>query len=231
MTSALFPAEQHSERQTKYVENSKNFNWDGINFPASFKDIDKFEKQNPSISIKVFSYEQEVYPLRITEKGNDHNLLLISEGENQHCCWIKNMSRLLTSQIRKRGTKRFYCLRCFNLFHTAESLQKHEIYCSNHDALKVELPDEENNTLSFNNYKISMKVPFVIYADFEAFTQKLDDDKPRDNNSSYTSQYEKHSPSGFCWQNFQFFHFFFFAYLVCIYDYLQSVQVSDPETA
>ena len=37
-----------------------------------------------------------------------------------------------------------------------------------------------------------MRVPFVVYADFEAFTQKLDDDKPRDNNSSYTSQYEKH---------------------------------------
>ena len=44
-----------------------------------------------------------------------------------------------------------------------------------------------------------MKVPFVIYADFEAFTQKLDDDKPRDNNSSYTAQYEKHSPTGFCY--------------------------------
>ena len=44
-----------------------------------------------------------------------------------------------------------------------------------------------------------MRVPFVVYADFEAFTQKLDDDKPRDNNSSYTSQYEKHSPSGFCY--------------------------------
>ena len=42
-----------------------------------------------------------------------------------------------------------------------------------------------------------MKVLFVVYADFEAFTQKLDDDKPRDNKSSYTSQYEKHSPSGF----------------------------------
>ena len=72
----------------------------------------------------------------------------------------------------------------------------YELYCSNHDVVKIELPNEENNTLSFNNYNKSMRVPFVIYADFEAFTQKLDDDKPRDNKSSYTSQYEKHSPSG-----------------------------------
>ena len=201
VTSALYPAEKHPERQTKYIENSKKFNWDGINFPASFKDIDKFEKQNPSISVNVFGYEKEVYPLRITKRANDKtiNLLLISERENQHYCWIKNMSRLLTSQISKHRTRRFYCLRCLNSFYTAESLQKHELYCSNHDVVKIELPNEENNTLSFNNYNKSMRVPFVIYADFEAFTQKLDDDKPRDNKSSYTSQYEKHSPSGFCY--------------------------------
>ena len=65
VTSALYPAEKHPERQTKYIENSEKFDWDGINFPASFKDIDEFEKQNPSISINIFSYEQEVYPLRL----------------------------------------------------------------------------------------------------------------------------------------------------------------------
>ena len=201
VTSALYPAEKHPERQTKYIENSEKFNWDGINFPASFKDIDNFEKLNPSVSVNVFGYEKEVYPLRITKKANDKtvNLLLISKGENQHYCWIKNMSRLLTSQISKHRTRRFYCLRCLNSFYTAESLEKHDLYCSNHDVVKVELPNEENNTLSFNNYNKSMRVPFVVYADFEAFTQKLDDDKPRDNNSSYTAQYEKHSPSGFCY--------------------------------
>ena len=201
VTSALYPAEKHPERQSKYIENSEKFNWDGINFPASFKDIDNFEKLNPSVSVNVFGYEKEVYPLRITKRANDKtiNLLLISERENQHYCWIKNMSRLLTSQISKHRTRRFYCLRCLNSFYTAESLQKHELYCSNHDVVKVELPNEENNTLSFNNYNKSMRVPFVIYADFEAFTQKLDDEKSRDNKSSYTSQYEKHSPSGFCY--------------------------------
>ena len=201
VTSALYPAEKHPERQTKYIENSEKFNWDGINFPASFKDIDNFEKLNPSVSVNVFGYEKEVYPLRITKRANDKtiNLLLISERENQHYCWIKNMSRLLTSQISKHRTRRFYCLRCLNSFYTAESLEKHDLYCSNHDVVKVELPNEENNTLSFNNYNKSMRVPFVVYADFEAFTQKLDDDKPRDNNSSYTAQYEKHSPSGFCY--------------------------------
>ena len=30
VTSALYPAEKQSERQTKYVANSKKFNWDEI---------------------------------------------------------------------------------------------------------------------------------------------------------------------------------------------------------
>ena len=152
ITTAIYPAENDPEKICKQLkENSEKFNWDGINCPASFKDIENFEKQNPSISINVFSYEQEVYPLRITKRANDKtvNLLLISKREYQHYCWIKNISRLLTSQISKNRTRRFYCLRCLNSFHTAESLQKHELYCSNHDAVKVELPDEKNNTLSF----------------------------------------------------------------------------------
>ena len=139
--------EIHCDRLTKYIENSKKFKWDGIEFSASLKHVDKFEKQNPTVSVNVFGYQKEVYPLRISKKANDKtvNLLLLSEGGNQHYCWIKNMSRLLTSQIRKHTTKRFCCLRCLNSFHAAESLQKHDIYCSSHDAVKVELPDAKHN--------------------------------------------------------------------------------------
>ena len=202
VTSAIYPVEKNSTRLSKYVENSKKFDWSDINFPASLRDVDKFERQNPSVSINVFGYEKEVYPLRISKRANEEtvNLLLISEGENQHYCWIKNISRLLNSQVSKHKTKRFFCLRCLNSFHTNESLQKHDMYCSNNDAVRIVLPEEENNSLSFKNYNRSLRVPFVVYADFEAFTEKLDNDGIQtDNNTSYTIQYEKHSPSGFCY--------------------------------
>ena len=199
ITSAIYPVEKDTQRLTKYVENSKNFNWDGINFPASLRDVDKFEKQNPSISVNVFGYEKDVYPLRITKNANPDtvNLLLISEGENQHFTWVKNVSRLLTSQISACTNKRHYCLRCLNSFHAAESLQRHEFHCSRHEAIRVELPNEEHNTLSFKNHNNSMKVPIVIFADFESFTRKIAHAQPRDNNQSYTIQYQRHIPSGF----------------------------------
>ena len=38
---------------------------EGIEYPVILKDINKFEKQNPSISITVFGYDQKnVYPLK-----------------------------------------------------------------------------------------------------------------------------------------------------------------------
>ena len=45
----------------------------GIEFPVTVKDIKKCEKQNPTISVNVFGYEQneeekvEIFPIQITK--------------------------------------------------------------------------------------------------------------------------------------------------------------------
>ena len=43
-----------------------------------------------------------------------------------------------------------------------------------------------------------MRVPFVIYADFECFTKKISTCSP-DGNKSYTKQFQQHKPSGNCY--------------------------------
>ena len=70
--------------------NSQNFNWDGIDFPVSIKQIDKFERQNNYV-INVFGYEDsKVYPLRLSKKDSQVvDLLLITAGPTNHYCWIK----------------------------------------------------------------------------------------------------------------------------------------------
>jgi len=79
-----------------------------MNFSAKIdKDINKFEKQNPGISVNVFGYQTfnkkncvfnnnvNVYPRRISEqhlekRANEVNLLLISNKEGtQYYCLIK----------------------------------------------------------------------------------------------------------------------------------------------
>ena len=43
-----------------------------------------------------------------------------------------------------------------------------------------------------------MRVPFIVYADFESFTPQLSTCQPNPE-KSYTKQYQKHIPSGFCY--------------------------------
>ena len=50
--------------------------------------------------------------------------------------------------------------------------------------------------INFNNHNCFVRVPFVIYADFESFTEPIDTCKPR-SDKSFTNQYQKHKPCGF----------------------------------
>ena len=199
VTSALYPAEKDPQRVTKHKENAKKLNFANISFPTQTKDIHYFEKQN-SVAVNVFGYENKVYPLRRSEETHDKyvDLLLISDGTKQHYCWIKDFSRLLSSQTSKHNGKKFYCRNCLNPFNTEKALQDHLEYCSNKEAVRIEFP-KKGEILKFKNYSKSQRVPFVIYADFESFTEKISGPKPNPDQGSFTHQYQKHTPSGFCY--------------------------------
>ena len=196
VTSAVFPAKEHGERLSKQMrKDSKKFDWTGIEFPVSEEFVDKFEKQNP-YAINVFGYEKVVYPLRISKKKDEQviNLLLIANEETNHFCWIKNMSRLIYGDVSKHHGKRHFCYRCLNSFPSVKSLDKHTEYCQNNEEVKIEMPFLEN--IQFKNFYKKQRVPFVVYADFECFTEKIDTCQPEEG-KSFTNQYQKHSPSGF----------------------------------
>ena len=61
---ALNPKGDHPERLDKELMGKENtLNMEGIYYPVSLKDLNKFEKQNPNITITVFGYERKsVYP-------------------------------------------------------------------------------------------------------------------------------------------------------------------------
>ena len=93
---------------------------DGIEYPVSLEDINKFENQNPTISLTVFGYkEKDVHPLRNSDKmDREHKirLMLIEKDGVLYYCLVKNYSRLLSSQVSKHNGKSYFCDRCLNPF-------------------------------------------------------------------------------------------------------------------
>ena len=52
----------------------------------------------------------------------------------------------------------------------------------------------------FKNFDKQLPAPFVIYADFEALTQKIDSFQPDDNNKAYTEKYQRHIDCGYAYK-------------------------------
>ena len=198
---ALNPVKKNSERITKeLIEQAKSLNWNGLKFPVDLKQIKTFENNNPSISINVFGYEEEVYPLKISKDKKIINidLLLISDEKKQHYCLIKNLSRFISSKLTKHCGTVEICRSCLNHFPDQKKLKNHEEYCFQNETVKIEMP-KEGSSISFIHHNRSIKVPFVIYADFEAFTKEIQT-TPQSDKVSFTQKYQHHQPSGFCYK-------------------------------
>ena len=100
------------------------------------------------------------------------DLLLISNGETKHYCWIRiKVSRLFSSHVSNHKFAVTFCDICINHFPNYSALETHQEYCSGHKAVRIEFPIE--NILKVKNHNRSMRVPFVLIADFECHTNKI----------------------------------------------------------
>ena len=108
------------------------------------------------------------------------------------------MSRLLRSQQQAKSHHYYYCLRCLRAFSAKHVLLKHEALCRRaaNRPTCIEMPEVGRNTLKFQNQIRQMKVPYVIYFDFEANIVKYDTCKPSPNISSTTNT-EVHEPCSY----------------------------------
>ena len=192
---ALNPKNTNPDRIDKDLKSKQDtLNMEGIKYPVSFRDIDRFESLNPNISLSVLGYNQDerVYPLKVSNfTGCEHDiiLMLLKDGENSHYCLINNMSALIASQINKHKGTRNICLNCFNSFKCKQSLDKHKEYCCNNECVKTIMP-EPGTYLRFKNFPHSEKVPFVVYADTEALIKEMHNCDPNPN-KSYTKKIPK----------------------------------------
>ena len=198
---ALNLKDKNNERIDNELKSKEDtLNMQGIQYPVSFRGIDRFESQNPKISITVLGYnkDERVNTLKVSKyTGCEHDivLLLIKDGEKSHYCLVKNLSALLASQINRHKGTSHICLNCINGFKSKDSLKKHKEYCYNNECVNIVMPPP-NTFLKFDKFHFSERAPFVIYADFESFIKPMDSCDPNPNHS-YTKKYQKHKPSGF----------------------------------
>jgi len=176
--------------------------------------IIKLKKQN-SIRINVFGYEnKQPFPIYVSKEklGDNLNPLLITENENEPYVLIKDFNRFMFNQTKHEHRKHF-CMHCLQRFSSEDILSKHKTECiviNGEQAIQVPL---EGQKIKFQNYHRQLQAPFVIYADFEAITEKVDSCKPNDDDS-YTEAYQKHTDCGYGYK------------VVCAYDdkYTKPVQ-------
>ena len=108
---------------------------------------------------------------------------------------MKRLSALFRG-ITSKHDGDFYCLNCFQSYTAENKLEKHKNVCENHDYCYVEMREEYNKALKYNEGGKSMRLPFIIIADLECLLEKLNTCHNNPENSSRT-KINKHTPSGY----------------------------------
>ena len=128
-----------------------NYDWSGLEFPVSIKDIGKFETRN-NMSVDVLAVEgREIYIHRKGRRvGREINLLMVSEDGIWHYTTIKSLSRLLSNTNSNTKRKQHFCMNCLQGFTQESSRDQHQAYCENKESVRVEMP-KQGSTIEFKD--------------------------------------------------------------------------------
>ena len=188
--------DNNPQRISKLARFQSDFNWSGIRFPVSVKDIKKFEIKN-QISINLLAIEDsKIYICR--KGGNNYeciiNLMLITESNRKHYIAIKSLSRLLWSQNTKHKGKEYFCMNCLQGFWEEKSRNEHVGYCKDNESVRIEMPHKAP-IVEKSDGQFQFKVRFIMYTDFESILEPIlgPGNNPR---ISTTRDINVHIPSG-----------------------------------
>ena len=155
---------KNPQRVSNLRKFADNYDWSGLKFPVSTKDLRKFETKN-NVSVNVLAVEgRDIYIHRKGRRmGRDINLLLISEDGINHYTAIKSLSRLLRSTNIKHKCKQHFCMNCLQGFTQELSRDQHQAYCEDNESVRVEMP-KQGLTIEFKDGQNQFRVPFIVYS-------------------------------------------------------------------
>ena len=175
---------KNPQRISKLRSYEDDFDWGGIKFPASTRDIKRFESRN-EITINILAFEnKKVY---ICRKGKEYdrvvNLMLITDNNEKHYVAIKSLRRLLSRQNSKHKESQHFCINCLQGFREKKSRDEHYVYCRNNEAVRIEMTNGKP-IVKYSEGQYQFKVPFMMYADFESILEPI---QGTSNNSNISS--------------------------------------------
>jgi len=107
------PTKKKVKRESSHPHYATVLNLRKIEFPVTVIQIKHFELLN-DISINVYGIEDKnnIVPIRLSQQKRDKqvNLLYVEDDNNiGHFAWIKNLSRLVSSQLSKHKNPKYIC--------------------------------------------------------------------------------------------------------------------------
>ncbi|KAL6416354.1 hypothetical protein ACFW04_013541 [Cataglyphis niger] len=185
VVAALYPVEKHAERSSRYPHYTAVLNLKNLEFPMNLNGILR-DSSVSTIYLLTYILFRDIVPLRLTDnKREKHvNLLYLNNATRRsnatHFAWIKNLSRLVGSQLTARRHKTHICDR--------DKLSAHSENCERMNECAIVLPTEEDKWLNFNNYERKERVPFVVYADLKCVLKK---EEERRTSNTFIVQHHK----------------------------------------
>ena len=197
MASRWEEIDRDPQRISKLKKFEADFDWSGIGFLVSFRDIEGFEFRNQILINILVIEDRQIY---VCWKGGSYehviNLMLIMENNRKHYVAIKSLSRLLWSQNTKHKEKEYFCTNCLQEFWEECSGNEQVGYCKNNESVRIEMP-HRRPIVEYSDGQFQFKVPFIMYADFESILEPIQG-PGNDLMISSTRGVNNHIPSGWC---------------------------------
>ena len=160
---------------TKFID---KYNWCGIKYPPDLNDFRRFENKNKDISLTIFRLEQGSknaiisYHTKNQDRKHDVKLITITDSANSHYLAITSISKLFRGSTKHNGD--FHCTRFINSFETKNWLDEHIPICKDFDYYSIKMPTKSvNDYLEFNDYHMAVMQPFMMYADFDCYNERV----------------------------------------------------------
>ena len=167
------PTNSHPERINKQDKKiADTLDYRGINFPMKARDYEIIEERF-NINVNVFGYENKIFLLYVLKKFNEQalNVLLISNEENSHYVFIKDLNRLMWSTVKtKNDHKKHFFVSCWQNFTSKEVLSNHRERCLLTN--ETQTVKYETGIIKFKNHNKQKPIPFKIYADSECLVKR-----------------------------------------------------------